>query len=101
MLEFRDNAEPPQWREVSFLFGPGSVGYCSPKGECKIAYSEGSFSNGIVKGNDGLYYVAQSSGYRITVLALQKDGTLVKIDEILVGMTIDNLSKDTNGDLFV
>jgi len=89
------------WREVAFLFGPGSVGYCNAKGECKTAYPEGSFSNGIVKGKDGLYYVAQTTTNRVTVLELQPDGSLVKIDEILVGMPIDNLTIDTNGDIFV
>jgi len=34
------------------------------------------------------------------VHSLQKDGTLLKVDEILVGMGVDNLSIDSNGDIF-
>jgi sugar lactone lactonase YvrE len=82
------------------LIGPGSVGYCNSNKECKIAYPKGAFSNGIVKGHDGLYYVSQTSKARVTVFSPQEDGTLVKVDEIVVGMDIDNLSIDTNGDIF-
>lgn len=89
-----------QWREVSFIFGSGSVGHCKSNGECKIAYPKGSFPNGVVKGHDGLYYVSQTTSSRITVLSLQDDGTLLKVDEIVVGMGVDNLSIDDNGDIF-
>jgi streptogramin lyase len=87
-------------RELSFLFGPGSVGYCAPEGECKIAYPKGSIPIGIVKGHDGLYYVSQASAARIKVFALQEDRTLLQIDEILAEMGVDNLSVDSNGDIF-
>jgi hypothetical protein len=53
-----------------------------------------------VKGHDGLYYVVQASAARIYVFELQKDKTLLKIDEILTEMGVDNLSIDSNGDIF-
>lgn len=76
------------------------MGYCAADGKCKIAYPKGSFPNGIVKGHDGLYYVSESSSSRITVFSLQEDGALVKVDEILAGMGVDNLSVDENGDIY-
>jgi hypothetical protein len=82
------------------FYGSGSVGYCNPNGECRISYPKGSFSNGVVKGNDGLYYVSQAGKARVTVLELQVDGSLNKVDEIITGMGIDNLSIDQNGDIF-
>jgi len=82
------------------FYGSGSVGYCDSTGECRISYPEGSFSNGIVKGHDGLYYVAQAGKASVTVLALQEDGSLIKVKDIIVGMAVDNLSIDQNGDIF-
>lgn len=86
-------------RQFHFLFGPGSIGSCV-KGKCQIAYPKGDFPNGIVKGQDGLYYVSHATAARVIVFALQEDGTLLKVDEILVGMGIDNLSVDSEGNIF-
>jgi arylesterase / paraoxonase len=78
------------------------VAYCGPNNQCHIATNHKSwFANGIAKGQDGLYYVAQSAGGKIYVYSLQEDRSLLKIDEINIGMGIDNLSVDENGDIFV
>jgi len=90
------------FRELAFLTGGGSVAYCGFNNQCHIANNHKSwFANGVVKGHDGLYYVAQSAGGKIYVYSLQEDHSLLKIDEINVGMGLDNLSVDDNGDLFV
>jgi hypothetical protein len=55
----------------------------------------------MTKDKDGLYYVAQSTKFRIEVYSRQDNGSLLKIDEIIIGMGLDNLSIDENGDIFV
>ena len=84
------------------LWGGGFVSYCDSVSQCHIA-AQGQFNyaNGIIKGHDGLYYIASSVKGRIDVFALQASKTLVKEDEIHIGMGIDNLSIDSNGDIFV
>jgi arylesterase/paraoxonase len=59
-------------------------------------------ANGVTKGHDGLYYVAQSSSGKITVFSLQPEtNTFLKVNEISIGMPVDNLSIDENGDIWV
>ncbi|KAH8601624.1 serum paraoxonase/arylesterase-like protein [Bisporella sp. PMI_857] len=88
-------------RELSFVYCPGTLGYCASNGTCGIAYPKGNFPNGMTKDKDGLYYVAQSTKFRIEVYSRQDNGSLLKIDEIIIGMGLDNLSIDENGDIFV
>ena len=95
------NTDKQQLREFSMMYSPGNTGYCGPDGSCKIAYPNGNFPNGIVKGHDGLYYVAHSAGYKVEVLSMQADGNLMKVHTIWTKMPIDNLSIDDNGDIFV
>jgi len=59
------------------------------------------FPNGIIRDHDGLYYVSNTFRGKIYVLELQSDNSLVKIDEIYIGMPIDNLTIDANGDIFL
>lgn len=54
----------------------------------------------MVRGLDGLFYVPSSITGRIGVYSLSST-SLTKVDEIEVGMPIDNLSVDANGDIFV
>jgi arylesterase/paraoxonase len=56
--------------------------------------------NGLVKGRDGLIYVPDTGLGVIDVFSLGQDHKLTKIDRINVGMPIDNLSVDKNGDIF-
>jgi hypothetical protein len=58
------------------------------------------FPNGLVRGLDGLVYVPISAGSGIYVMELQRDGKLRKMDFIRIGMPIDNLSVDGNGDIW-
>ena len=84
------------------LIGGGTVAVCPTPETCHIAAkSIFKFPNGIVRDHDGLYYVSNSLRGKIYVLELQPDSSLIKIDEIYIGMLIDNLSIDANGDIFV
>lgn len=78
------------------------MAYCGTDNQCSVVTDHKSwFANGIAKGHDGLYYVAQSAGGKVYVYLLQDGHSLVKVDEINIGMGVDNLSVDTDGDIFV
>lgn len=82
--------------------GGGTVAFCPTLHSCHTA-AKGifKFPNGIIRDRDGLYYVANTLRGEIDVLELRPDNTLRKINEISIGMMIDNLSIDSNGDIFV
>ncbi|RDL41400.1 Uncharacterized protein BP5553_01379 [Venustampulla echinocandica] len=86
-------------RSLDPLLGGGSLAHCTRSNDCKIAVDGLSFPNGLVRGLDGLFYVPSSMTGRIGVYSLSST-SLTKIDEIEVGMPIDNLSIDANGDIF-
>lgn len=90
------------FRSLGFFFPSGSVSYCrTDTGKCEIIAEKGfSFSNGIVQGHDGLFYVAHSARGLITVHTLA-DGEFVQVDKIPVGFPLDNLSVDTEGNIHV
>ncbi|OBT60735.1 hypothetical protein VE03_09815 [Pseudogymnoascus sp. 23342-1-I1] len=86
-------------RSLDLFLGGGSVAHCTKSNDCKIVVDGLSFPNGLVRGLDGLFYVPSSMTGRIGVYSLSSTG-LTKTDEIEVGMPIDNLSVDANGDIF-
>ena len=88
-----------QRRELDVFIGGGTLAYCSHTG-CNIAASGFTYPNGIAKGKDGLYYVASSIKGIIRVMRMQPNRQLVDVDFIDVGMPIDNLSVDVNGDIY-
>jgi len=59
------------------------------------------FPNGLALGRDGLFYIPSTIDGQIRVLALQPDKTLSLVDTIHVGMPLDNISPDANGDMYV
>ncbi|KAJ6199359.1 serum paraoxonase/arylesterase-like protein [Bipolaris maydis] len=61
------------------------------------------FPNGLTRGADGLFYVPSAIDGQIRVFALepQNNNTLRLLDTIHVGMPLDNISPDANGDLYV
>lgn len=87
-------------RSLDPILGGGSLAFCSGPNDCKILTSGLKFPNGLVRGLDGLFYVPSSIDGRIRVWALQANETLLKVDEVAVGMAIDNLSVDANGVIF-
>ncbi|KAI8941677.1 hypothetical protein NX059_002890 [Plenodomus lindquistii] len=58
------------------------------------------FPNGLARGFDGLFYLPSTIDGQVRVLALRDDHTLQQIDTIRVGMPLDNISPDANGDLY-
>lgn len=58
------------------------------------------FPNGLAVDQEGLVYVAMSAAPYIGVYRLTKENRLKEIDRIRVGMPIDNLSVDSNGDIW-
>lgn len=81
------------------LIGGGSVVYCRSS-KCHVAASGFTFPNGMVKGKDGLYYIPSSFSDQIKVMKLRPDLMLEEVDTIRLGMPIDNLSVDENGDIY-
>lgn len=59
------------------------------------------FPNGLTIGFDNLIYVPSSVDGMIRVFYMKKDNTLKQVDTIPVGMPLDNVSPDANGDLYV
>jgi len=87
-------------RQLDSFLGGGSVGFCS-RNHCNIAFSTGfGMPNCLVRGRDGLIYVPNTALGVIDVFSLGQDHMLTKIDTIKIGMPIDNLSVDKNGDIF-
>ena len=88
-------------KEFDLLLGGGSLAYCSAAGKCHIAADKGfAYPNGIVRGPDGLYYVPNSFSNKIMIMELLPDLTLRKTDTIPIGMPVDNLNLDANGDIW-
>lgn len=60
------------------------------------------FPNGLTRGFDNLIYVPSSVDGQIRVFSLSPSTNLLtQIDTIHVGMPLDNVSPDANGDLYV
>jgi hypothetical protein len=82
------------------FLGGGTVAYCNFT-SCHIAADRGfTFPNGMVKGADGMYYVPNIFANKISVMELGSDLMLKETAVIRVGMPVDNLSVDENGDLW-
>jgi arylesterase/paraoxonase len=87
-------------RKLEPLLGGGSIGYCD-RNRCNVAWSSGlNFPNGLVKGQDGLIYVPSSIDRTVDVFSLGEDHMLKHVNRIMVGLPLDNLSVDKNGDIF-
>ncbi len=56
--------------------------------------------NGLVRGSDGLIYVASTITGIIDVFSISEKRLLEKITSIHVGLPIDNLSIDRDGDIY-
>ncbi|KAE8441063.1 hypothetical protein EG329_005892 [Mollisiaceae sp. DMI_Dod_QoI] len=97
-----DHSNKVGWRrDLEPFTGGGSVGYCS-RNRCNIAWNTGlNFPNGLVKGRDGLIYVPMTGDGTVDVFSLGEDHMLTHVNHIIVGLPMDNLSVDKNGDIFV
>lgn len=71
---------------------------CGADNKCHSGPSN-RFPNGIVRGQDGLYYVSSSIKGKVSVYSLDANHKFTQIDEIDIRMPLDNLSVDANGDI--
>ncbi|KAJ5893452.1 hypothetical protein N7495_005143 [Penicillium taxi] len=89
------------FRSLGLIFGKGSIAHCqSDTGNCHISAEGLTFPNGIVRGQDGLYYIAHSSTGDVSVHELSGDD-LIQVDKIPINMVLDNLSLDAYGNVIV
>jgi arylesterase/paraoxonase len=95
------NSQIPQRRQLDPLLGGSNIGYCD-RNRCSIASSGITFggANGIIRGRDGLIYVAQTYTGKITVLSLDENHVLTEVDSFDTGLPLDNLTVDKEGDIF-
>jgi hypothetical protein len=109
-LVTNDHGVKVGWKtELESIIGGGTVAYCSYTGECHTASDPVGFDirknlkfpNGLAKGDDGLFYVPSSADGTVKVFALQPNQTLTQLHTIRVGMPMDNITPDANGDLWV
>ncbi|KAF7877156.1 hypothetical protein EAF04_000841 [Stromatinia cepivora] len=85
-------------RSLSMIVGGGNIAMCGSDNQCHSGPSN-RFPNGVVQGQDGLYYVASTIKGKISVYSLETNHTFTHIDEIDLHMPLDNLSVDANGDI--
>lgn len=87
-------------KRFEIIMGGGSIAYCrTDSGECRIVDDKGFHGpNGIAKGDDGLFYVVNAGGGKISVHELV-DGQLRRVNEIDTGFPMDNLSVDSEGNI--
>lgn len=77
----------------------GSIVYCD-RNRCKTAVSKLNGPNGIIRARDGLIYVVHLIAREVLVYSLDTHGTLTHEDTIKIPLPIDNLSIDSEGDIY-
>ncbi|PVH81997.1 calcium-dependent phosphotriesterase [Cadophora sp. DSE1049] len=109
------NSKTGKFRFLEMIFGGGSLTYYTLSGTCHPAFTQGfKFANGITgvfspsknnkttnsKNNNSIIYVANSAKGFISTYTLSPNGTLTRGADIPLGIPVDNLSIDSNGDIF-
>ena len=78
------------------------MGYCDLTGCRLLTSAPQAYSNGIIKGSDGLIYVAHSATGDVQVHELHLESSSLKLlDTVKIPYPIDNLAQDSNGDIFL
>jgi len=92
-----------QRKELDPILGGGYVAYCSPTGTCHRASSVSiKVPNGLVYGVDRLIYVPSSIDGKVRVFSLSAATKMLElVNTIELGMPLDNLAVDANGDMWV
>lgn len=80
--------------------GGGNVVYCD-RNRCHTVVPDTKLPNGITRSRDGLIYIASMVPGEINVYSLTSKRELKLEDTIEIGYPIDNLSIDSDGDIFV
>lgn len=87
-------------RVLDMLQKRSDVGYCSAKG-CKVALAPLTFPNGIIQGSSPReFWIGSSIDGIARQTELQADGSLVLGDEVKVGYGVDNLTRDSEGNIW-
>lgn len=86
---------------LSPLLGTGDVSFCTSAKGCRTVASGLKFPNGLIRDpKDGYVYVPSTLDGSITVYRPQPDYGLELVDVIHTGYPLDNLSQDSNGDIW-
>ena len=93
---------------ISPMISTGTIVHCLPptapdqSAVCQRVGDKHKFPNGLhLSRKDGLLYVPSSVTGKITVYQPSANGTLTRVADIPVGMPLDNISEDADGDLYV
>ncbi|KAM0334501.1 hypothetical protein ACHAQA_001530 [Verticillium albo-atrum] len=86
---------------LGLFMDTGDVTFCSAKAGCRMVAGGFRFPNGLAHGPNGLLYVPSAATGVIHVFQVLEDNNIEQIDVIKTGYSIDNVSVDQNGDLFV
>ncbi|PVH95126.1 serum paraoxonase/arylesteras-like protein [Periconia macrospinosa] len=88
-------------KELDLLIGGGNVARCESNGECApVTGSSLRFPNGLAVDKEGLVYVGMTAAPYVGVYRFTAENKLNQIDRIHVGMPVDNLSVDTNEEIW-
>ena len=89
--------------EATVLLGGSGVWHCDTNTSCKKVAGGIRFANGLLFGrDDNLLYVPSATMGGIGVFTIKpSDHTLTKKTQIPFPYPIDNLSQDSNGDIFI
>jgi hypothetical protein len=88
---------------LDFLIGGGNVVRCKDNGDCqRVTGTSLRFPNGLARDRDGLVLVAFTAAPYIGIYRFADDekGQLEEVGRVRVGMPVDNLSVDANGDIW-
>ncbi|KAH7121299.1 hypothetical protein B0J11DRAFT_590347 [Dendryphion nanum] len=87
-------------KELDLIIGGGGITHCNSI-SCRFSTASNlKFTNGIIRGADDLIYAPFAAEAFIGVYRLDSMGLLSEIDRIDIGMPVDNLSVDANGDIW-
>lgn len=96
-----NNRTSKQKHHLSPMLATGDVSYCSSQGVCKLVSTGHKFPNGLHLGTDGLLYVPSAAVGGVKVYQPAPDGSLTQVHQIRLDYPIDNISEDSNGDLYL
>ncbi|KAF9462475.1 hypothetical protein BDZ94DRAFT_1261459 [Collybia nuda] len=82
---------------LEFWKPSSSIVYCDIERGCKYSASNMLGNNGITKGKNDTFYVANARAGQLRVMEVQADNTLVLTDVISTDRPIDNVSVDEDG----
>lgn len=82
------------------LLNVGNVVLCTVGQGCRVVSEGHKFPNGLAQ-HGGFVYVPSSMTGVIQVYRIKEDDELEKVEDIVIDYSLDNLSVDANGDIYV